>query len=266
MKHKHIFVFAFLVIIATPFLFNILVNNQQDIVLQTENRKALDFKPLEKFKVRYIAEFFKNYDKYLSDHLIFRDDVVSNFKNITNLGKLNLFVNNFKTAVIGKDNFVFLSDKYNGVLDRHLYGNIKEFNKKYYNMIEDIEYLSKYSKSLDKNFFVLVAPDKHGVYCNKLPSYLSFDTCKNIRKITNDRIIKLEEKGINVVYPLDYLRKISISKNLYYKTDSHWNKQGAEAAFNFLMNEISKKSNFFGSSPNLWDPWKIIYKIDQGSF
>ena len=29
---------------------------------------------------------------------------------------------------------------------------------------------------------------------------------------------------------------------------------------------VGKKADYFGSSPNLWDPWKIIYKIDQGSF
>lgn len=81
MKFNKFFVIVFCLIISIPFIINLCINhNQTNLVLKTENRYAQEFQPLEGLKVKYIANFFDNFDKYISDHMIYRDPIVSSFK------------------------------------------------------------------------------------------------------------------------------------------------------------------------------------------
>ena len=256
-------------IISIPFIINLCINhNQTNLVLKTENRYAQEFKPLEGLKVKYIASFFDNFDKYISDHMIYRDPIVSSFKDLSsyipNL-QLKLSSNNAvitgkissnNAVITGKNSFVFLSNKYNLVLDRHIKGDLSILLQKAPNLKKDHEVVLKKidatyesSKKIGSDFFVLIAPDKHSIYCKQLPSYLSKDTCRKTQNITKEYLKDLEKRQINFIYPFDELQSKSLQKQTYYKTDSHWNMLGAETAFFSLINKISEKGTVFNKEP-----------------
>mgnify|MGYP001657849823 CR=1 FL=1 len=234
MKIKYVFVALFLFIIATPFLLNMAVNGaKENLILETENRLAANFKPLEKFRISKVKLFFDDFDKFLQDRLISRDVVVNLFRYFTT-NNFKLFLDN-PLFIEGKDNFVFL-DKFDFALERHVKGtsskNKKEFEKRFNIVLDKLKNISDLSIKNNIDFFVFVAPDKHGVYCKKLPDYLGKEVCSISKEITNSQIKKLAEH-----------------KHLYYKTDTHWNILGAEQAFYILMNQISdyKNINFIPS-------------------
>ncbi len=247
MKIKYVFAALFLFIITTPFLLNIVINGvKENLILETENRQAADFKPLENFRISKIKTFFDDFDKFLNDRLISRDFIVNSFRNLT--------TNNFKLIldnplfIEGKDNFVFIT-KLEYVLERHIKGYsskyAREFEKNFNELLKKLKYISDISNKNSIDFFVLVGPDKHSVYCKKLPNYLGKNVCSISKEVTNNQIEKLNSLGIKTIYPVDELRKLTEHKHLYYKTDTHWNILGAEQAFYILMNKISVSKNMY---------------------
>ncbi len=252
MKIKYVFAALFLFIITTPFLLNIVINGvKENLILETENRQAADFKPLENFRISKIKLFFDDFDKFLNDRLIGRDFIVNSFRNFTT-NDFKLFLDN-PLFIEGKDNFVFL-DKFDFALERHVKGtsskNEKEFEKRFNIVLDKLKNISDFSIKNNIDFFVFVAPDKHSVYCEKLPNYLGKNVCSISKEVTNNQIQKLNSLGIKTIYPIDELQKLAEYKHLYYKTDTHWNILGAEQAFYILMDQIYdyKKTNFIQSN------------------
>lgn len=246
MKIKYVFAALFLFIIATPFLLNIAVNGAKEgLILETENRQAADFKPLENFRISKIKIFFDDFDKFLQDRLISKDFIVKSFIDFTARNNFRLFLAD-PLFIEGKDNFVFIT-KLEFVLERHIKGysskHAKELTKNFNELLNKLKYISDISNKNKIDFFVFVGPDKHSVYCKKLPNYLGKNVCSISKEVTNNQIKKLNSLGIKTIYPVDELRKLAEHQNLYYKTDTHWNILGAEQAFYILMNKISESKN-----------------------
>lgn len=178
------------------------------------------------------------------------------FKNLSSyIPNLQLKLSS-NAVITGKNSFVFLSNKYNLVLDRHIKGDLSILLQKAPNLKKDHEVVLKKidatyesSKKIGSDFFVLIAPDKHSIYCKQLPSYLSKDTCRKTQNITKEYLKDLEKRQINFIYPFDELQSKSLQKQTYYKTDSHWNMLGAETAFFSLINKISEKGTVFNKEP-----------------
>lgn len=245
MKIKYVFAALFLFIITTPFLLNIVINGvKENLILETENRQAADFKPLENFRISKIKLFFDDFDKFLNDRLIGRDFIVNSFRNFTT-NDFKLFLDN-PLFIEGKDNFVFIT-KFQYALERFIKGysskNAIEFKKNFNELSEKLKDISYFSNRNNIDFFVFVAPDKYGVYCKKLPNYLGKNVCSISKEVTNNQIKKLNSLGIKTIYPIDELQKLAEYKHLYYKTDTHWNVLGAEQTFYILMNKISDYKN-----------------------
>lgn len=245
MKIKYVFAALFLFIITTPFLLNIVINGvKENLILETENRQAADFKPLENFRISKIKLFFDDFDKFLNDRLIGRDFIVNSFRNFTT-NDFKLFLDN-PLFIEGKDNFVFIT-KLEYVLERHIKGysskDAREFEKNFNELLKKLKYISDISNKNSIDFFVLVGPDKHSVYCKKLPNYLGKNVCSISKEVTNNQIKKLNSLGIKTIYPIEELRKLAEYQHLYYKTDTHWNILGAEQAFYILMNQIYASKN-----------------------
>lgn len=244
MKFKYVFAALFLFIISTPFLLNIAVNGaKENLILETENRQAADFKPLENFRISKIKTFFDDFDKFLNDRLISRDFIVNSFKDFTT-NNFKLFLDN-SLFIEGRDNFVFS----NYALDRHIKGysskHAKEFEENFNELINELKYISDISNKNKIDFFVFIGPDKHSVYCKKLPNYFGKNMCSISKEVTINHIKKLETIGIKTIYPVDELRKLAENQHVYYKTDTHWNVLGAEQAFYILMNKISASKNMY---------------------
>ncbi len=75
---------------------------------------------------------------------------------------------------------------------------------------------------------LFIAPDKHSIYSKNFPNWAI--KSNKITDVTIQSLKNLQHLGISTLFPYEDL--ISNSKDqLYFKTDTHWNKKGAEIAF-----------------------------------
>lgn len=231
-----IIVLVFSIAIFVPFSIGIIEKDKD--VSAIEKRKLSTF-PKQVENINDIKRFPKLFDAYYSDHFGLRDWFTKYYK----LVKFSLGDSPSNDVTIGKDGWLFL-------------GSIKNGYNRYSDPIGDVRNVNLYSKNnLNKfakymtslkgwlndkgiEYVLVIAPNKHTVYFDKLPDYIS----KANGYSATDQIIEYMKSHTNV--PVVDLRETLIKKKkkhqLYYKTDTHWNHYAANLVQYEIMLEIEK--------------------------
>jgi len=146
-------------------------------------------------------------------------------------------------VIVGKDDFLFLGNNYAHVIDKTqgLYPYTPNEIDTWTNKLRQLQ---DWYEAHNIKFVVVIAPNKHTVYRDKLPEDVQYKTDGTI---TDDIVKHAAKKSINI---LD-LRPILIdNKNghaLYMSTDTHWNIAGAaigyEATIAYLEDRYKIKLN-----------------------
>lgn len=179
--------------------------------------------------------------------LFFNDNVKSQSFNKKNLfstdnieGHINYFFYktykislNKKQVIVGKDDFLFLGNNSNKVIDKtqgkyaYTFDEINTWTDKLKN-------IQTWYEDKGIRFAIIIAPNKHTVYRDKLPDWIH----TNNKTITDD-ILKLSlEKSINI---LDLRNILKEQKNtqLYYITDTHWNRKAASIGYDETIKYVN---------------------------
>jgi hypothetical protein len=93
-------------------------------------------------------------------------------------------------------------------------------------------------------FYIIIPPNKHSVYPEYLPNGF-FETQgigENRLKVYKQHLEKYN--GISLVDPTDALKEAKKFRDVYYKTDTHWNLYGGFIGYRELMKQISKDFPF----------------------
>ena len=182
-----------------------------------------------------IIKYIKAYNKYYKKNYFGRDSAIYIYNNIR-----FLLLNESpvpEKVIIGKDNWLFFCDKKDGnsIVD---YQGYSELNS------DDLEKIYVWFKSFNDwlhqrniKFYFVVAPDKQTVYYDKLP-----DTIKKVNATAADRIIPyLINRGIHVIdLRYELIKAKDCYEELYYKTDTHWNKLGAYLGYKKIIERVSQ--------------------------
>lgn len=226
--------------IFTPLLINMFQKNKE--ISEIEKRK-LSKAPEIPATIKDIEKFPKLFDEYYSDHFGLRDWFVNRYK----LLKYNIGDSPSKDVLIGKDGWLFLGSikkRASGYFDPYYdpigdVRNINLYSKK------DLINLSAYMKGLkswlnDKGieYVLVIVPNKHTVYFDKLPDYIS----KVNKHSATDQLIEClkEYTDVPVVDLRGKLINAKDKNQLYCKTDTHWNHFAANIAQYEIMTEIEK--------------------------
>ena len=234
-----IFATCFLVTVAGAFLLTVpFFEEQESDVVKTENRTVTRYVPLKSFRNSEIKAYFKNLDAFIGDRLLLRGQIVSFMNGI--LGDPELFTS-FESlkgkGVIGEDGFLFLGNSYSKVLDRHFSKNFDEKPSNFKKLSARLKQFKQQTENAGAKFSVLIAPDKHGIYCEKFPVFMMQKPCSLADEFTAKLVQGLEKENFDVFYPYAVLRKHA-DIPLYYKTDSHWNLRGAGLAFDAFVDHL----------------------------
>lgn len=93
-------------------------------------------------------------------------------------------------------------------------------------------------------FYIIIPPNKHNVYPEFLPNGF-FETegiGENRLKVYKQHLEKYN--GISIVDPTDALMAAKKKRDVYYKTDTHWNLYGGFIAYRELMKQMCKDFPF----------------------
>ena len=138
-------------------------------------------------------------------------------------------------VIAGKDGYFFLGNYDSNVLDV-ITGKYKADEQKINEFCQKLLGLQSWYESVGIEFLLVLAPNKHSIYKDKLPDNLQYGGENN-----TDIIIKTAKSmGIKI---LD-LRPVLLEnkdKMLYCKTDTHWNNRGALIAYNEIIAALKNK-------------------------
>ena len=146
-------------------------------------------------------------------------------------------VSPYPEVLIGEDGFLFLG----GSEATDFHQNLHPFSGPQKKKWET--YFVNIAKELEERkirYSVLIAPNKHTIYPDKLPGWVNQ---KKIGPTMSDTLIDIAEKAtgvrpVKIKNVLENARAADPSTLLYHRTDSHWNDYGAAIAINALLDHL----------------------------
>jgi hypothetical protein len=230
MKLKYSLTWIFIaVLLVQIFLFFFLKREKVDMLLK---RDKISFEQLLSSTKEMV---YKNLEAYFSDHFPNKNKFIglSNY-----LFKGILGYNNANQKVIwSPNNWLFYNATNNDDLGINEFYGYQELTAMELDKIKtNIQTIRNWCQRNDILFEVILCPNKHSIYPEKLPPYL-----KNyVPKSQLSQILKKDSSLINL-YDV-FLKKKKISPvDLYYATDTHWNQYGAFLAVKELSNNLAVK-------------------------
>lgn len=200
---------------------------------QSEKRKLADL-PEWPDSIQQIKDYFLQLDTYLGDHFGYRDFLISRYyrEMSKRFGKTGL-----ESKVLeGKDGWYFFTAQ-NQLND--FLGKVTFIEKELDSWIADQNRRYEWLGSLGIEYLTMAPPGKHTIYTEYLP-----DEVQKMRGTT-----RLEQLvNYTADNPLPYLidlheplRNAKSTTQLFYKTDTHWNKRGAYAAFLVIIDALKER-------------------------
>ncbi|MEO9967569.1 MAG: hypothetical protein ABJF11_17360 [Reichenbachiella sp.] len=177
---------------------------------------------------RMLMDFKNESDQYFSKNFPLRTKLVSLFLYI----KSDLFGSNPlpEKVVEGRNGWLFLGNEDGDVIKESV--AMEVFTNSELTQIErNLERRHHWLDSLQIKYYVAIAPNKHNVYAEQLP------IVRNTRNTKPEQIENLLQQQANIVDLKSGFG--SGSQNLlYYKSDTHWNEEGAYLGYSTLVKEI----------------------------
>lgn len=198
-------------------------------VIKSENRT------LAKFPKFGSIIFFSDLVKWYTDRLFGKIKISEKF--YTHF--YSVFADNSfspsRLSVSGESNWFFMGNAGDFVYSQHT----RDYKIPLSNINRKIAFLKELKNSSNAKFYLVVGPDKHGVYSEYLRPYIyepgkhrAFDKYKHI--LTDNGIDYID----NLLCLTNAKKSLKQNQTLYYTNDSHWNYYGAYLAFNNVMSQI----------------------------
>ncbi|KMT22863.1 DHHW family protein [Clostridium cylindrosporum] len=194
-----------------------------------ENRNLMK-KPKVSIKGIWNGKYFQDYEEYTKDQFAFKDSIVSSYV------KFNFYA-------LGRDkvNGFYLGNGGRLYEDRDIdVENSIELVKKRNDYIKK---LSDEIKSMGKDFYFLYAPYSSDYDIDPLPLYAK----ANMKKVLEvESVINSLSNSVDYINMRDIFDKKAEglpdkADKFYFKTDHHWNIDGAYMAYEYIVNKAREK-------------------------
>lgn len=135
----------------------------------------------------------------------------------------------------GKDGWLFLDHDDNRVADQHR-GEFLLSEEQLDRWSNTLERRTAWLQSRGRPYMLVIVPDAHAVYPEKLPPTIVPGPVRPVRQLL-DHLRRCETRA-RVVYPLEQLLAAKSEHQVYSATDSHWNAYGAFAVYDHIVDEL----------------------------
>jgi len=232
---KIILIAAFGLIIYIPLITGVL--QEDKTVSNTEKRNLATFPELpETFDE--LSDFPKQFNLYYSDHFGFREKLTrAYFKNVNKLGQHS----SLDDVTFGRDGWLFLGstkpgytgygDPFGGAMNANLF--TRQELERY---VKPIVALNNWLKQQGIAYLFVIAPNKHTIYFDKLPEYVTKINDISAMDQLFDYLRDHTDVAIVDLRPALYEGKKN--RQIYYKNGTHWNHYGANIAQYEIMKKI----------------------------
>ena len=218
-----------------PFSIGILENDKE--ISEIEKRKLVQLPKIPK-TIKDINKFPQLFDKYYADHFGLRYLFTEYYK----LVKYSIGDSPSEDVTIGKNGWLFLGSKRGHNRYDDPIGDARNINLFSQSELKQFaKYMVKLNTWLNEQgikYIFVIAPNKHTIYFEQLPDYIS----KVNEKSAMDQLIDYLKKytDIAVIDLQQPLLKAKEKHQIYFKTDTHWNDYAANIAQYEIMLKIAK--------------------------
>lgn len=196
-----------------------------------ENRTLAQRPAIDK-KTLLTGEFSKAFETYFADQLYGRDKIIEVYTKEQIL--LNRSIIN--GIVVAKDNWLFnppAGEK-----------RFKEIDQS----LTNLEKLADIFKGTNVEFFFAAAPYKTNTLSELYPSYINMDFSKENQKYFMDNL-PAGITGINLYEQFKKSYSLEQLESMYFKTDHHWNIEGAFNGYQKIIQALNENSTQFKGEP-----------------
>ena len=164
--------------------------------------------------------------QHFSKKQLFSTDNLESIINYT-VYKIFNFSLNEPQVVAGKDGFFFLGNSFGRVIEKTK-ATFQYTDEQINSWTTKLKKLQDWYEQQGIEFIIAIAPNKHTVYDDKLPDDI---TAKVGETVTNRIVQSSLQKNIHILNLEPVLREKKKDKQLYFKTDTHWNNYGAQIGY-----------------------------------
>lgn len=221
-KPKGNFIFGMLTLIFCLIIFGVGAANfiaEDRVYSETENRVLAQMPKLSLFSLTE-GTFMRDFETYLADQFIFRDEIITAKTFLDRLaGK-----NEVGGVYIGKEGFLFSKQA-------------AFIEERATEITDALSFFGEKNKASKITF--MLSPNSSFVNSDLLPEHLSLpDQSYQIEEIKN----YTESEAVEFINLSEVFNAQGNREELFYKTDHHWTTRGAYLAFNTLMNSWQKNT------------------------
>lgn len=213
------------------------MNLEKDAVSLSENRTLNNFPEVTSIFSILFADFIKELNSWFSDHIGFRDEIISfkarmDFKFFDKIDTSNMY--------IGKNGDLIYADTYilNSYQNKNVFTDVEiEHTIKGFNTIND------YFNILGIEFFYVPCYDKHTIY----PEQFVNNVYRYQELSRADQIISELHKNGNINM-IDFKNKLITAKDNHavygnWSDPAHWTDRGVFIAYTEIMKQLNTKYN-----------------------
>ncbi len=246
-----IFILLFLTTITIPFIGLLMPTSVEDKVEENRNLASVPDLPTD---FNEIQQFPDSLQRYVNDHFGGRTSLFD--LNMTIKSKLSSKPFKDNKLLVGKDGWYF--SNFQKVIDD--YRAVIPFTSGEMSSINDLLMdANSYFTNNGARYYLLIVPNKHTVYTDKLPYYIN----KLGEKSRLEQLLPiLKQSGINVIDIRKEMNQQKAERQLYFKTDSHWNLHGSFIGYQALLQRISE--DFPSVKPHSVDDFEITSRKIPG--
>lgn len=200
-----------------------------------EQRKLVSFPELELTK-ESIEQFPNGFEAFIRDHFGFRNIFIRYHNYIKAMWLKKSPASNI---VLGKKNWLFYTGDMGGDIIEDFRG-LSPFSRLQLEALTDLmEKKKQWLLNQGIRYLFVIAPNKHTIYPECVPDRFN-QVSPNRRFVQLVDYINTHTAGESFLDLQPPLIKNKKNELLYYKTDSHWNGQGAFIAYQAIIDKLSR--------------------------
>ena len=180
------------------------------------------------------ATYADDYESWFNDNIPFRNNL------ITLNTSIDFFIFNKSTndsVIKGSDDWLFYANTSDGDPISCYQGTNLFSDEELQNIAQNCINQRNFLEKQGKEFVIFIAPNKERVYSEYMPDKYG-KPAENYRALQVYDYLK-ENTDIRIVYPYTELMGAkALGRNIYYKTDTHWNEIGGYVGAAALLKEL----------------------------
>lgn len=212
----------------TPFM------SYGDLVRDFDEKRTLAKSP--KLSFSNIDSIPKQFDRYINDNFEFRTWLIA-WNNYIKVKTFKISPN--KSIGLGADDWMYFIPKNS---NKNIVGKALFSDKELEQIKENIENKNEIAKRYGSKFYLVIAPNKSSIYPENLPYYLNISSNSQSNQLFS---FLAQNSNVNCIFLKDAIFAQKSNQLLFYKTDSHWNHNGAFIGFQKIMKELRKDFKSF---------------------